>query len=64
MFYEISKINLIVASGLRVMAISLSRVINFLPQRNFWVIYMVETKTMSSCDVLDPFIIAMITYLH
>ena len=57
MFYEISKIQLIGASRLRVMAISLSRVIQFLPQNYFWVIYIVETKTLSSCDVLNPLII-------
>lgn len=57
MFYEISKIQLIGASRLRVMAISLSRVIQFLPQNYFWGIYIVETKTLSSCDVLNPLII-------
>ena len=39
------------------MAISLSRVIQFLPQNYFWGIYIVETKTLSSCDVLNPLII-------
>lgn len=57
MFYEISKIQLIGASRLRVMAISLSRVIQFLPQNYFWGIYIVETKTLSSCYVLNPLII-------
>lgn len=58
MFYEISKIQLIGASRLRVMAISLSRVIQFLPQNYFGgYIYIVETKTLSSCDVLNPLII-------